>query len=253
MSQFFPGATESSNENESEGTNTFEKIKQDLKVDTVDGNQCQQQQQMQLGELRHTRDRLKLNLPIKNNSESGSNVIINEIEADKIEQDSRINDESDSKTEKTETSTESSISKDDQSIISVIRSPIGSSLENLSREDIKSSGNGESDGEISELEISFSYKEDAPVKSSRRPLVFSTDSFDSKSNDGTEKQDDPLDFVHKEPEATEEQEKKLLLTETKEEIFLKDESKLKPSENDHVIEKNETDVEKFNKSVREPT
>ncbi|XP_057320266.1 dentin sialophosphoprotein-like isoform X2 [Microplitis mediator] len=255
VSQFFPGAAESSNENESEGGNKFERIKQDLKIDTVDGIQCQQQQQQQtqLGELRHTRDRLKLNLPIKNNSESGSNVIINEIEADKSEQDSRINDESDSKTEKTETSTESSISKDDQSIISVIRSPIGSSLENLSREDIKSSGNGESDGEISELEISFSYKEEVPVKSSRRPLVFSTDSLDGKPNDGIEKQDDQSDFIHQKPEATEEQEKKLLVMETKEEIFLKDESKLKPSENDHVIEKNETDVEKFNKSVREPT
>ncbi|CAG5092807.1 Protein of unknown function [Cotesia congregata] len=241
VSQFFPGAAESSQENESHGN---------LKINTVDDNQSQQQQQTQLGKLRHTRDRLKLNLPIKNTSDTSSTVIITEIETDQNEQVSRINDESDTKTEKTETSTESSISKDDQSIISVLRSPMESSFENSNHEDIKSSSNAESDGEISELEISFSCKENAPVKSSRRPLVISDknniaskDNLPDQPHDVIERVDDTLTNVQKVSETIKEQEQKLLVMEKKQDVLSKDECSLKPSENDHVINTSETDVE----------
>lgn len=150
VSQFFPGA-KSGGTDESTGSG-----------DT---------QQVQLGELRHTRDKLKLNLPM--NQDLNSTVVqLNEEEDSGGEQ--RTNNDSDRK----ENSSESSISREDQSFRSVIRSE--DSLEKKNEE--------ESADEMSEIDGS---KTETYPKSSGRPLVIAqlseeetvTDTVDeSKSN-----------------------------------------------------------------------
>ncbi|XP_063995899.1 rho-associated protein kinase 1-like isoform X2 [Diachasmimorpha longicaudata] len=118
--------------------------------------------QVQLGELRHTRDKLKLNLP--SNQENHSLVhLLN----DTREMEESVDDESEEsevKIEKKENSSESSLSKDDQSFRSVLRSPEVS--ERRIVED-------ESADEMSELEASKTENPSHP-KSSGRPLVMTT-------------------------------------------------------------------------------
>ncbi|KOX77354.1 Serine/threonine-protein kinase LMTK1 [Melipona quadrifasciata] len=80
VSQFFPGASTSMTEERDEIDGDQQEIPQngiDLLTD------CSQNQQYQLGELRHTRDRLKLNLSITD----ASFVSIKQMKEDNVEQD----------------------------------------------------------------------------------------------------------------------------------------------------------------------
>ncbi|XP_015109983.1 uncharacterized protein LOC107036496 isoform X2 [Diachasma alloeum] len=115
--------------------------------------------QVQLGELRHTRDKLKLNLPMNQENNSLAHLL-----HDEREMEERSNDESEERMERKENSSESSLSKDDQSIRSVLRSP------ELSERRIVED---ESADEVSELEASKT-ENPSHTKSSGRPLVIST-------------------------------------------------------------------------------
>lgn len=84
VSQFFPGAnaTSSSDDRDEVDSCRQQESPQQNHVDYVNEyEQCQQQhQQHQLGELRHTRDRLKLNL-ISNGAPSASFVPVKQLRA----------------------------------------------------------------------------------------------------------------------------------------------------------------------------
>ncbi|XP_011304266.1 uncharacterized protein [Fopius arisanus] len=136
VSQFFPGAN----------------------VGTIDDDVTapSDNHQVQLGELRHTRDKLKLNLPITQENHSVPQVFNNECDEEPT------NDE---RTERKENSSESSLSKDEQSIRSILRSP------ELSPDERKTED--ESADEVSELEPSKTDNTSHP-KSSGRPLVISS-------------------------------------------------------------------------------
>lgn len=236
VSQFFPGATSSAHQTDLETINQLEEIEADTKSP---GNN---QQQSQLGELRHTRDRLKLNLPLKiNNSESPINsTLANPHDTTRSELEDVSNDTTeDSRTETKENSSESSISKDDESsIISIIRSSVEeSSLENLPKEDLKiMSTNGESNVEISESEIST-------VKSLRRPLTIPSDETINKQIRKLP------EFIPSQSTIVEAQIAPLTIAENK----LEDENKSILSKIDCVLKSNETDVEESTNSVLEST
>ncbi|KAK0166354.1 hypothetical protein PV328_004780 [Microctonus aethiopoides] len=263
VSQFFPGAVDPIQTTHNNPNQIFQRSRtpQDSSSsDQTDYPIQQQQQQMQLGELRHTRDRLRLNLPIKQLSSDAttSSVINNNDEIDNSERDNGMSDSSqDLKTEKRENSSESTFSKDEPSIISMIRSPINSSLENISRDELSSPTNGETELEISELDNSF--KDECVVKSSRRPLVILSDDnqiekISNKLNNDEKFEGILLDVGTSEMEIKQVQGMDVETLENKNKTLLKDEISINASISDCVIETSQIEeVDDTTKSVREST
>ncbi|XP_034950144.1 uncharacterized protein [Chelonus insularis] len=247
VSQFFPGESETQSRNDQpvEMVNMMEKGNKNLKTEPSENPQSQQQ--TQLGELRHTRNRLKLDLSNKNNNSTS----ISALNVDKNEEEDQTNDENDSKTEKTETSTESPTTKDELSIVSIIRSPMESLIENFNQENVKCTTNGESDGEISELEMSFN--EEEITKSSHRPLFLMKQDSLEQNNEAIDKLDETSTFLKTESETNEKM--KQIETSEKEEnnASIEDEQVIKSSEIDCMIKSSEADDEHLKKSVREST
>ncbi|RLU17144.1 hypothetical protein DMN91_011213 [Ooceraea biroi] len=92
VSQFFPGANAISLSDDRDETDSCRREPQQNNVDFV--NEYEQCQQHQLGELRHTRDRLKLNLVSSNGTPSASFVPVKQSHADDEQLDVKENHES---------------------------------------------------------------------------------------------------------------------------------------------------------------
>lgn len=92
VSQFFPGANAASLSNDRDETDSCRQEPHQNNIDFAhEYDQCQQQQ---LGELRHTRDRLKLNLVSSNGTPSAPFVPARQSHADDEQLDVKENHES---------------------------------------------------------------------------------------------------------------------------------------------------------------
>ncbi|EFN83866.1 uncharacterized protein LOC105183797 isoform X2 [Harpegnathos saltator] len=95
VSQFFPGANATLFSNDRDETDSYrQKSPQHNHIDFANEYEQYQQQQYQLGELRHTRDRLKLNLLSSNGTPSTSFVPVKQLHASDEQVNAEENHES---------------------------------------------------------------------------------------------------------------------------------------------------------------